>query len=162
MTELIDAVVSPRALIVALLLFGLAPGLVLRAIVLAYPRDDVRRKELVGELYAVPRHERPFWVFEQLERALFEGLPVRYGRWKDAGHDTSTIEGSADAAVSVHGHARGRVMTEDVTFAPTAVFEPAVVKIQPASMTVAAAVVEPPVVKVALPAEGDGAASRSI
>lgn len=62
---------------IALLVFGFAPGAALRVIVLAFPRSDPRRRELLAELYAVPRVERPFWVFEQLEVALFEGLCVR-------------------------------------------------------------------------------------
>jgi hypothetical protein len=70
-------IISWPALGVALLVFGFAPGAVLRLIVLAYPRDDPRRRELLGELYAVPRIERPFWVIEQLEVALFEGLRGR-------------------------------------------------------------------------------------
>jgi hypothetical protein len=62
---------------IALLVFGFAPGLLLRLIVLDFPRDDPRRDELLGELYAVPRFERPFWVVEQLEVALVEGLGQR-------------------------------------------------------------------------------------
>ena len=62
---------------VALLVFGFAPGIVLRLIVLLYRRDNPRRQELLGEIYAVPRIERPFWVAEQLEVALFEGLRDR-------------------------------------------------------------------------------------
>jgi hypothetical protein len=50
---------------------------VLRLIVLAFPQDDPRRRELLGELYAVPRIERPFWVAEKLELALIEGLGGR-------------------------------------------------------------------------------------
>jgi hypothetical protein len=62
------------ALITALLVFGLLPGLVLSLIVrLLYP-DDARRRELQAELYAVPRWERPFWVCEQLELALRQGV----------------------------------------------------------------------------------------
>jgi hypothetical protein len=64
----------------ALVVFGFAPGAVLRLIVLAFPRDDPRRRELLGELYAVPRIERPFWVIEQLEVGLFEGLRGRFAR----------------------------------------------------------------------------------
>lgn len=60
--------------LVALLVFGFAPGAVLRLIVLAFHRDDPRRRELLAELHAVPRVERPFWVIEQLEVALFEGV----------------------------------------------------------------------------------------
>ena len=36
------------------------------------------RIELVAELYAVPRIQRPLWVAEQLETALFEGLEHLY------------------------------------------------------------------------------------
>jgi Domain of unknown function (DUF397) len=71
-------IVSWPMLIFALGAFGFAPGLVLRLIVLAFPRHDPRRKELLGELYAVPRFERPFWVAEQLEVALFEGVRGRF------------------------------------------------------------------------------------
>jgi hypothetical protein len=70
-------VVSWPMLVLALLVFGFAPGLVLRLIVLLFPRDDPRRQELLGELYIVPRFERPFWVAEQLEVALFEGIRGR-------------------------------------------------------------------------------------
>ncbi|TDD91965.1 hypothetical protein E1202_04325 [Saccharopolyspora karakumensis] len=57
--------------------FGFVPGFCLRLIVLMYPHNDPRRTELVSELYAVPRAERPLWVAEQLEAALFEGLVKR-------------------------------------------------------------------------------------
>lgn len=74
MAELLDVVTSPWNLLWALLVFGLALGLCLRLVVLAYPRNDPRRDELVAELYAVPRIQRPLWVAEQLEVALFESL----------------------------------------------------------------------------------------
>lgn len=77
MSELIQAVTSWRLLLAVLLIFGLAPGLLLRIIVLAFHRDDPRRRELRGELINVPRWERPVWVFEQLEVALVEGLGER-------------------------------------------------------------------------------------
>jgi hypothetical protein len=77
MSSLISQVISWPVFLVALLVFGFAPGAVLRLIVLAFPRDDPRRRELLGELYAVPRVERPFWVFQQLEIALIEGLGSR-------------------------------------------------------------------------------------
>ncbi|GAA2685867.1 DUF2314 domain-containing protein [Nonomuraea recticatena] len=72
--ELLDAIVSWPALVVALAVFGFAPRLLLRLIVLAFPRDDPRRQELLAELSAVPRVERPFWVCEQIEVALIEGV----------------------------------------------------------------------------------------
>jgi hypothetical protein len=63
------------SVVVALgLIYGFAPGVFLRLIVLAFRRDDPRRSELLAELRAVPRWERPMWVFEQLEVALFEGV----------------------------------------------------------------------------------------
>jgi len=77
MAELLDAVTSWRSLLLVLVVFGFAPGCCLRLIVLAYPRGDPRRAELIAELYVVPRIQRPLWVAEQLEVALFEGLAHR-------------------------------------------------------------------------------------
>jgi hypothetical protein len=75
--ELLDAVVSWRTFLIVLVVFGFAPGAVLRLIVLAFRRGDPRRRELLAELHAVPRIERPLWVAEQLEVALFEGIGER-------------------------------------------------------------------------------------
>jgi hypothetical protein len=83
MTGLIAQLLTWPTLGVALLVFGLAPGVALRLIVLFYPRGNPRRKELLAELYAVPRIERPFWVAEQLEVAIFEGLRARFRIWLD-------------------------------------------------------------------------------
>jgi hypothetical protein len=77
MDSLITQVIAWPTLLVCLLVFGFAPGAVLRVIVLAFRRDDPRRRELLAELPNVPRVERPFWVCEQLEVALFEGLAGR-------------------------------------------------------------------------------------
>jgi hypothetical protein len=77
-TDLIFHALAWPTLAAAVLVFGLGPGVVLRMIVLFYPRSNPRRQELLGELYHVPRIERPFWVAEQLEVALFEGLPARF------------------------------------------------------------------------------------
>ena len=60
-----------------LFLFGFAPRAVLRLIVRAYPRGSDRREEMVAELDTIKRIEKPIWVAEQLEMALFEGLPHR-------------------------------------------------------------------------------------
>jgi PLD-like domain len=77
MDSLITQVIAWPTLLLSLLMFGFAPGAVLRMIVLAFRRDDPRRTELLAELPHVPRIERPFWVCEQLEVALFEGLAGR-------------------------------------------------------------------------------------
>ncbi len=77
MTSLIFHVLSWPTIVIALLVWGFAPGALLRVIVLAFHRDDPRRHELLGELHAIPRIERPFWVVEQLEVALVEGLGQR-------------------------------------------------------------------------------------
>jgi hypothetical protein len=72
--EVLDAILSWPTFVIALVVFGFAPGAVLRLIVLAFPSDDPRRRELLAEIHAVPRVERPFWVVEQLELALFDGI----------------------------------------------------------------------------------------
>lgn len=74
MSIALESLSAPHLLVAALLIFGVAPGVLLRIISLAYRHDDPRRHEMVAELYAVPRWERPFWVLEQAEVALFEGL----------------------------------------------------------------------------------------
>jgi hypothetical protein len=80
MGAVLSHVISWPTLIIALLVFGFAPGALLRIIVLAYPREDARRRELRGELSNVPRLERLLWVTEQMELALFEGLGGRIGK----------------------------------------------------------------------------------
>jgi hypothetical protein len=112
MTGFIDAVTSPWPLLAALVAFGFAPGAVLRVIVLAFPRDDPRRRERLGELYSVPRFERPLWVFEQLDRALIEGLVIRYKQRQTAKREGGAVIGTQDdQTLSAHG----RALTEDVT-----------------------------------------------
>jgi hypothetical protein len=77
MAALLQTVASWPSLLLVIVVFGFAPGFCLRLIVWTYPRDDPRRCELVAELYAVPRIQRPLWVAQQLEVALFEGLTPR-------------------------------------------------------------------------------------
>jgi hypothetical protein len=77
MVELMEAITSWPSLLWVVIVFGFAPRLCLRLIVRASPRGDPRRAELIAELYAVPRIQRPLWVAEQLEVALFEGLGQR-------------------------------------------------------------------------------------
>ena len=83
MTEILDVLTSPwSTLLYALLVFGFMPGFVLRLLVLIYPKGDLRRVDLMAELYVVPRIERPFYVAEQIETVLFEGVPERIKRIK--------------------------------------------------------------------------------
>jgi len=98
MGELIGALASWKLFLVVLLVFGLAPGLLLRIIVFAFHRDDPRRQELRGELFNVPRWERPVWVVEQLEVALVEGLGERIA-WALTGRVTHrwTLRSGVDA-----------------------------------------------------------------
>jgi hypothetical protein len=77
LTELLEFIVNWRTGLVVLVVFGFAPGALLRLIVLAFHRDDPRRSEMLAELHGVPRLERPLWVVEQLEVALFEGVLER-------------------------------------------------------------------------------------
>ena len=76
-TELVEFIINWRMGLIILLVFGFAPGAVLRLLVVAFRRDDPRRRELLAELHRVPRLERPLWVVEQMEVALFEGVLER-------------------------------------------------------------------------------------
>lgn len=62
---------------IAIVVFGFLPGVFTRLLARAYPKGDPRRAEMIAELYAVPRGERPMWVGEQFERVLFEAVPAR-------------------------------------------------------------------------------------
>lgn len=82
--QTLQAVVSWRTLVVAMIVFGFAPGVVLRVIVRLYPKASPRRRELLGELPHVPWVERPFWVAQHLETALAEGVPARLRRVRNS------------------------------------------------------------------------------
>jgi hypothetical protein len=73
----VELLASPRVFLVAVVILGFLPGFILRLIVRLYPRHHPRRDELSGELYSLPLWKRPFFVAEQFETVLFEGLPVR-------------------------------------------------------------------------------------
>lgn len=60
-----------------LAIFGLLPGVVTRLLARIYPTFDPRRLEMIAELYAVPRWDQPWWVAQQTERALHEGISAR-------------------------------------------------------------------------------------
>lgn len=71
--ELLSIQGAIGAFALSMVIFGLAPGLALAAIVRLIPDPD-RRRELQAELYEVPRWERPYWVAQQLEVAIRVGL----------------------------------------------------------------------------------------
>jgi hypothetical protein len=80
MSDLIGTVTSswyaiPLGSLLIGMTFGFCPRLMLRLIVKLYPASDERREELLGELRSVNRAMRVLWVCEQLEPALFDGLP---------------------------------------------------------------------------------------
>jgi hypothetical protein len=83
--ELLSVPGALGAFALSLLIFGFAPGMVLAFILRLLPKDDPRRRELHAELYAVPRWEQPYWVFQQLEVAIRTGLFPEvswyWGRW---------------------------------------------------------------------------------
>jgi hypothetical protein len=71
--------------LLAVLVFGVVPGLVLRMLVLIYPKDDPRRRDLLADLYDAPFLERPLFVGAQFETVLFEGVPHRLRTLKRRG-----------------------------------------------------------------------------
>lgn len=79
----VELLVTPIALLVSLLVWGVFPGLAMRAIVRFYPKGHERRKELLAELYVVDIWKRPYWVASQLELGLVEGLTLRRDKRTD-------------------------------------------------------------------------------
>jgi hypothetical protein len=102
MSDLIFHTLGWSTLGIAVLVFGFAPGAALRLIVLLYRRDNLRRKELIGELYAVPRIERPFWVAEQLG-------------WSRTGADISTWALTVILCLAAFAHFIGRGFHSEMT-----------------------------------------------
>lgn len=84
MTSLLSSDISWAWFLLFLLVFGVLPGIALRVIVLAHPRDTGRREELIAELYIIPPMRRPLWVAQQLELALTEGVALRLARSPDS------------------------------------------------------------------------------
>ncbi|MDR2565918.1 MAG: hypothetical protein LBC97_07640 [Bifidobacteriaceae bacterium] len=71
-------VVICAVLVTLYLAFRLAPGLMLRIILKAYPKGHERRREWVAEWQAVPNSERPVWLASLIRAALIEGPPARW------------------------------------------------------------------------------------
>jgi hypothetical protein len=67
-------------------LFGFFPKFVMHLIVLVYPHDHPRRRELPAELTALPHRKRLMWVAEQLATMFFDAVPARArdirARWR--------------------------------------------------------------------------------
>lgn len=61
----------------AAVLCGLCPRLILRLMLLVYPRNDERRPELLAELSRIPYRERLMWVADQSVTAVFDGTLAR-------------------------------------------------------------------------------------
>jgi hypothetical protein len=73
----LSAFASWHFVVIVLLVFGFAPGAVLRIVVKAWPKGDPMRGALRGD-FAVRSHwERPFFVAAQIDNALFDGLGAR-------------------------------------------------------------------------------------
>ena len=82
MTELFEVVTQWRLMLMVLVVFCIAPRTILRLILRTYPHGSARREELEAEYDFVKRIERPLWVAEQFEMALFSGVPQRIELWK--------------------------------------------------------------------------------
>lgn len=91
----LDVALWPTVLL-PLAIFGLLPGPLLRLVVQLYPKGDPRRRELLGELYAIEFHKRPFFLAQCLELALLEGLPTRWRRH----HAGTTLKAPVSLAAS--------------------------------------------------------------
>lgn len=61
----------------ALVAARVCPQLLVRLFAKAYPADDPRAREMIGEVYRIKPHQRLGWAFEQAERSWFEGLAAR-------------------------------------------------------------------------------------
>jgi hypothetical protein len=77
MREAMDLLASPWTFVLVLIVFSLAPNVLIRVVAAFYPKGHARRSELIAELYAVPHRERPLWVLDQLWLGVGEGLRAR-------------------------------------------------------------------------------------
>lgn len=76
--ELIAEFADWKLFLLAIFIYAICPQWVLRLLVRVYAEDDPRRHELLGELYAVAYIKRPFWVAEQFETVLADGVWPRF------------------------------------------------------------------------------------
>lgn len=80
LAKLLESLHAIALYFLAVLLFGFLPGFTLRLLVKLYPPGDERRQVLLADMYERPRSKRWFFVAEQLETVLVEGLPDRIRR----------------------------------------------------------------------------------
>ncbi|MEV4728759.1 hypothetical protein [Saccharopolyspora sp. NPDC049426] len=99
MTELLEAVVSWHNLLMVLLVFGFAPGFVLRLLVRIYPKDDPRRDEHLAAFYAHSRVERPLFVADLLAAGLTDALPSRLRALRARLRSPSTLAASEPVGI---------------------------------------------------------------
>lgn len=80
MNEVLDIglwYIVPVGLMTVGVAFALLPGLILRLVVLAYPKDHPRRPEVLAEFYSIPYPSRVLFVIETCEMSVSEALPAR-------------------------------------------------------------------------------------
>jgi hypothetical protein len=76
--ELIAEIADWKLFLLVIFIYAICPQWVLRLLVMVYDKDDPRRQELLGELYAIDYIRRPFWVAQQFETALADGVWPRF------------------------------------------------------------------------------------
>jgi hypothetical protein len=74
----ITLLLEMKALGFSLVVFAIAPGVVLRGLLKAWPKNDPVRDELLADLAMLPFRERPFFVAAQIPNAAFDGLGTRF------------------------------------------------------------------------------------
>jgi len=99
--QVVGHVTDWRAGLIVLVVFGVAPGLVLRLMLMVYPRRHPRRQEILAELYNLDFHKQPFYVAQQFELAITEGLPAR---WRSIRHgQTADLPATGDRSALIEG-----------------------------------------------------------
>ncbi len=82
--ELIAEIADWKLFLLVIFVYAICPQWVLRLLVMVYDKDDPRRHELLGELYAIDYIRRPFWVAQQFETALADGIWPKF-QWSLTG-----------------------------------------------------------------------------